>query len=287
VPFGVLPKPDPRRPGFTEEPLLTQHELVVVPSTAVLALQRRALATRPPAPLKLAILADPVYRAGDPRLDGLVEPHPDRPPAAGITRGLRGLDLDDLDRLDYSRQEALALAELVDADQRLVALDFDASRDLVLSGTLGRFQMVHLAGHGFLNTVHPSLSGVVLSLFDKRGHPRDGFLRAHELRELDLSADLVVFSACKTALGPQLAGEGVLGVTRGLLLGGARRAVVSHWNVDDRATAELMERFYTAMLRDGVPAPAALRQAELSMAADPKWSAPSHWSAFALHGDWR
>ncbi len=287
VPFGVLPEPDPASPGAVGPPLLHRHEVVVLPSAAVLALQRRLLATRPRAPRKLAVLADPVYRADDPRLDGRGDRTPAPPGSAERTSTLRGLDLDRLDRLEHSREEAEALAALVPEDQRLVALDFEASRDLALSGVLGEYEMVHVAGHGFLDDDHPALSGVALSLYDEDGRPRDGFLRAHELRELDLAADLVVLSACRTGLGRRLAGEGVLGVTRGLLLGGARRAVVSQWDVDDRATAELMERFYTAMLRDGLPAPAALRQAGLSMAADPRWSAPAYWAAFTLHGDWR
>lgn len=176
---------------------------------------------------------------------------------------------------------------MVAETDRLVALDFDASRETVTSGRLGQFQIVHIAGHGLLNTVHPSLSGVVLSLYDEQGRPQDGFVRAHELRELDLSADLVVLSACRTGLGREIAGEGVLGVTRGLMLAGARRVVVSHWDVDDEATAELMVRFYTAMRRDGLTAAGALRAAELSMRDDPAWSAPAHWAAFSLHGDWR
>jgi CHAT domain-containing protein len=168
-----------------------------------------------------------------------------------------------------------------------VALDFEASRETVTSGRLRDFQLVHIAGHGLLNTVHPELSGVVLSLYDEQGNARNGFLRAHELRELDLSADLVVLSACRTGLGREIAGEGVLGVTRGLMLAGARRVVVSHWDVDDEATAELMVRFYTAMRRDGLPPAAALRAAALSLRDHPAWSAPAHWAAFTLHGDWR
>ena len=295
VPFAALPRPAPGRRPLAERPLIADHEIVVLPSASVLALQRRFLASRPPARRTLAVIADPVFRADDPRLAGAltagspaVSPsQPSQPFDGHLSRAARDLDLTSLKRLRHSRDEAAALAAMVPEADRLVALDFDASRETVTSGRLGEFQIVHIAGHGLLNTVHPSLSGVVLSLYDEQGRPRNGFVRAHELRELDLSADLVVLSACRTGLGREIAGEGVLGVTRGLLLAGARRVVVSHWDVDDEATAELMVRFYTGMRRDGLTPAAALRAAELSMLGDAAWSAPAHWAAFSLHGDWR
>ncbi len=292
VPFAALPAPAPGRLALDARPLIADHEIVVLPSASVLALQRRLLASRPPAPRVLAVLADPVYRSDDPRLTGA--PAASGSPGAStealtghLSRAARDLDLTTLKRLRHSRDEATALAAMVPEADRLVALDFDASRQTVTSGRLGEFQIVHIAGHGLLNTVHPSLSGVVLSLYDEQGRLQDGFVRAHELRELDLSADLVVLSACRTGLGREIAGEGVLGVTRGLMLAGARRVVVSHWDVDDEATAELMVRFYTAMRRDGLTPAAALRAAELSMLDEPAWTAPAHWAAFSLHGDWR
>jgi CHAT domain-containing protein len=97
----------------------------------------------------------------------------------------------------------------------------------------------------------------------------------------------VVLSACRTALGKEVRGEGLLGLSRSFFAAGAARVMVSYWGVDDRATAELMTRFYRLLLVDRLRPAAALRGAQLSMLADPAWRAPYHWAGFALQGDWR
>lgn len=150
-----------------------------------------------------------------------------------------------------------------------------------------QFRILHLATHGLLNTEHPELSGVVLSLVDRRGQTLDGFLRLHEIYNLKLSADLVVLSACQTGLGKEIEGEGLVGLTRGFMYAGAPRVVASLWKVDDRATAELMKHFYSAMLTDHEPAAAALRRAQLAMWKTQGWESPYYWAAFVLQGDWK
>jgi CHAT domain-containing protein len=102
-----------------------------------------------------------------------------------------------------------------------------------------------------------------------------------------LNAYLVVLSACETALGKDIRGEGLLGFTQGFLYAGAKSVVASLWPVADRATAELMQRFYQHMLRDGLRPADALRRAQLALAAEPRWSAPFFWSPFVLLGDWQ
>ena len=103
---------------------------------------------------------------------------------------------------------------------------------------------MHFATHGLLDSEHPDLSGLVLSLVDEKGTPQDGFLRLHEIYNLRLPVDLVVLSACQTALGREIRGEGLVGLTRGFMYAGAARVVASLWQVDDESTAELMKRFY-------------------------------------------
>src|SRR4029450_6026842 len=97
----------------------------------------------------------------------------------------------------------------------------------------------------------PELSGVVLSLVDNLGREQNGFLRLYDVYNLKLGADLVVLSGCQTALGKDVNGEGLIGLTRGFMYAGAPRVVASLWRVDDRATAELMKRFYQGMLGEG------------------------------------
>lgn len=156
-----------------------------------------------------------------------------------------------------------------------------------LSGELSQYRYVHFATHGFLNSLHPELSGIVLSMFDEKGNPQDGFLRAHEIFNLKLPAELVVLSACQTGLGKEVKGEGLVSLTRGFMYAGAPRVVVSLWSVSDQATAELMARFYRGMLKDNLRPAAALRAAQVSLMKESDWRSPFYWAAFTLQGEWR
>ncbi len=127
----------------------------------------------------------------------------------------------------------------------------------------------------------------MLSMVDPQGRPRDGFLRLDDIYRLNLPADLVVLSACRTALGREIRGEGMVGLTRGFFSAGARQVLVSLWPVEDRATAELMRRFYLAMLGRGRPPAAALREAQTAMWRDEGWRSAYYWAGFSLQGDWR
>src|SRR5262249_17371580 len=151
-------------------------------------------------------------------------------------------------RLPFVRQEAEAITALIPKGQPLKALDFTASRATALGSQLDQYRIIHFATHGLLNSRHPDLSGIVLSLVDEQGAPQDGFLRLNDLYNLRLNADLVVLSACSTARGREIRGEGLVGLTRGFMYAGAARVVASLWNVNDAATTELMKRFYQAML---------------------------------------
>ena len=154
---------------------------------------------------------------------------------------------------------------LAPAGQGMQAIDFKANRATVTSAELGRYRIVHMATHGVLDTEHPELSGLVLSLVDEHGKPQDGFLRLHEIYNLDWSADLVVLSACQTALGKEIRGEGLVGLTRGFMYAGAKSVLASLWNVNDSVTAQMMKRFYDGMFAKGLSPAAALRAAQLEM----------------------
>jgi CHAT domain-containing protein/Tfp pilus assembly protein PilF len=274
IPFGVLPAPG------GSDPLLLRHEIVYLPSVSALAVQRRALEHRTPAPQRIAVLADPVFDPRDPRVTGRS--------AEGKERGTeRGSPV--FERLPASRREAdaiAAIAAIAPRGQVLEALDFQADRPLVLSDRLRTFRIVHFATHGVIDSEHPSLSGLALSMVDAAGRPQEGFLHLHDIYNLRLDADLVVLSGCRTALGKELRGEGLIGLTRGFQYAGAPRVIASLWRVEDQATAALMERFYRAMWIEGLRPAAALREAQLWVRQQRRWRDPWFWAGFVLAGDW-
>jgi CHAT domain-containing protein/Tfp pilus assembly protein PilF len=269
VPFGALPSESGR-------PLIAEHEIVYLPSASVLEVLRRE--SRPlTARIAAAVFADPVFAANDPRVAGAkAAAQPPQP----TTRG------GPYTRLRFSRSEATAIRDAA-GDGTFAALDFTAAKKTLHEHDLRKYRVVHFATHGYLNTEQPELSGLVLSLVDAGGKPVDGFLNLHEIYNLELDADLVVLSACRTALGKEVHGEGLIGLTRGFMYAGASRVVSSIWNVDDRAGARLMSRFYTAMLADGKAPGAALREAQLALLGQPRWKHPHYWAAFSLQGEWR
>ncbi|MEH2124958.1 CHAT domain-containing protein [Nostoc sp.] len=193
-----------------------------------------------------------------------------------------------LERLKYSREEAEAISKLVNnTSQRLSSLDFEASRTTATNPNLSQYRMVHFATHGLINTVNPELSGIVLSLVNQKGEDTDGFLRLHDIFNLNLPVELVTLSACETGLGKDVKGEGLLGLTRGFMYAGAKRVAVSLWSVNDTATASLMTKFYQQMLEKGLTPVAALRAAQLEMWKTQQWKAPYYWAAFVVQGEWR
>ena len=187
----------------------------------------------------------------------------------------------------FTDEEAKAILATAAGQKNLAAIGFAATKASVVGSALSAYRYVHFATHGFLDTERPSLSAIALSLVDAAGNQREGFLRAHELYNLDLSADLVVLSACQTGLGKEISGEGLVGLTRAFMYAGAARVIVSLWSISDRATATLMARLYREMLRDGRTPAASLRAAQLSLLSNPQWEHPYFWAAFILQGDWR
>jgi CHAT domain-containing protein len=271
--------------GFT--PLLVQHEIVSLPSASTIGVLRSELKDRKPAPKTLVAIADPVFSPNDDRFK-TSQPQPTN--AATIPAEVKRSASDiavNLDRLQYSRKEAEQILALVPENQRFSAFDFTANRTTATLPDLSQYRFIHLATHGLLNTVHPELSGVVLSLFDENGADTDGFLRLNDIFNLNLPAELVVLSACETGLGKDVKGEGLVGLTRGFMYAGAKRVAVSLWSVNDTATASLMTKFYQQMLEKKLNPVAALRAAQLEMWKTEQWKAPYYWAAFVVQGEWQ
>jgi len=279
--------------------LIVNHEIVSLPSASVLAVLRQELVDRKPVSNLIAVLADPVLRSDDLRVkqpkikteketnkQGSLD-NDGRANTKDVLRSARESGVVSLERLVFTRREAEAILSLARDGKNLKALDFDASRATATSPELAQFRIVHFATHGLINSEHPELSGLVLSLVDEEGRPQDGFLRAHDVYNMKLGVDLVVLSACQTALGKQIKGEGLVGLVRGFMYAGAPRVVASLWDVKDEATAELMKRFYQGMLKEGLRPAAALRAAQVSLRKEPLWEAPYYWAGFVLQGEWK
>jgi CHAT domain-containing protein/Tfp pilus assembly protein PilF len=284
-------------------PLIVDHEIVNLPSVSALALIRQEVAGRKAAPKTLAALADPVFEADDPRLatarkkssqNGWIASARSAESSSAsslfpseLARSARSFYRDGFDRLVFSNEEADFITKFAPMSSTLKATGFEANRTLVASGELGRYRIVHFATHGLINSEHPELSGLVLSLVDENGKPQDGFLRMHEIFNLEMPADLVVLSACQTALGKEIKGEGLVGLTRGFMYAGAERVVASLWQVEDQATARLMRYFYRGMLKENLRPSAALRAAQIEMSKSSRWSSPYYWAGFVMQGEWR
>ncbi|WP_235526522.1 CHAT domain-containing protein [Nostoc piscinale] len=288
IPITALAVPNSQ----TYQPLITTNEIISLPSASTIALLRQEVKGRKKAPKTLAVLADPVFSAKDERIG---QKSTGQSMTQNLTtfdqqqlaRSAREVDID-FERLRFTRQEAETILSLVsNKEQRKPALDFTASRNLATSPELSQYQIIHFATHGILNSQNPELSGVVLSLFDSNGKPQNGFLRLHDIFNLNLPAELVVLSACQTGLGEEVKGEGLVGLTRGFMYAGSPRVVVSLWSVDDEATSELMKLFYGNMLRKNLKPAAALRAAQIEMSRNQNYAAPYYWAAFTLQGEWR
>jgi len=300
IPFAMLPDPVVAGRSSTAknigQPLIVGHEVVSLPSASALAIQRTELADRQLAPKMLAVIADPVFDRSDGRFKTTVETGSNVEAASSAdTRGLEHIAEVSNDktgklvirRLPFTRQEADGLLALTPKSSSLRAIDFQANRTNVLNGDLAQYRYVHFATHGLLDTERPGLSSLVLSTVDAEGKPQDGFLRANDIYNMKLPAELVVLSACQTGLGKEVKGEGLIGLTRGFMYAGAKRVVVSLWSVNDKATSELMTKFYRGILKGNQPPAAALRAAQIAMWKQEKWKTPYYWAAFTMQGEWK
>lgn len=294
VPFAALAEPEnwrqEQREGRSIDPdyLGLQHEIVGLPSLAVLWELRRQTQARTPASELLALFADPVFGSDDPRLLASGNSESSNDGSSMETNSDRQKDLKSSPflRLRFSRFEAEEIAKLVPSSQRLLALDFAASRKTLEETDPSRFRFLHFATHTVVDDQHPELSGIVLSEVDQQGKPQDGVIRLYEIYDFDLKADLVVLSACQTALGKQIAGEGLIGLARGFLYAGASSVLASLWKVEDRATAVFMRKFYSAMLIEKKSRQQALQSAQKAMLQDRRWQSPYYWAAFVMQGNW-
>jgi CHAT domain-containing protein/tetratricopeptide (TPR) repeat protein len=279
LPFAALPEHGCS--NTPEQPLVVRHEITLTPSLSVF-LARKPEAKNDSFKGEVAIVADPVFDAADPRAAYLrveAAKHDSHPAQDGETAVA-------IPRLLYSGHEANSIQDIVrkaaGKDHVFLAQGFDASVDTVLSPTMQQYRIWHLATHGVYDETMPEFSGLVFSLVRPDGGSRFGFLKAYDIARLNVHAELVVLSACDSAAGEKLSGEGVMGLSYSFLRAGAREVVSTLWNIDDAQSRELMIGFYKELMRNGGNAAAALRHAQLTAMRQFQSSAPYYWAGFEL-----
>jgi CHAT domain-containing protein/tetratricopeptide (TPR) repeat protein len=284
---GEQSKPLSLQERGSYQPLLVNHEIVNLPSVTAIETQRKLLNNRKLSPKTLAVLADPIFSTeqatGKPQT---LAPELDLNRSTQ-QRAMKNLNRNGLIPLPGTRIEAEAMLKLVPSGQSTHAFGVDANYDFVNNPALKQYQHLFFATHGLVDPKQPELSGIALAQVDKNGKAVEkGYLRLGDIFNMDWAAELVVLSACQTGLGKDTKGEGLVGLTRGLMYAGSKRAVVSLWNVNDKGTSQLMPLFYKSVLAGKSPA-VALREAQLQMWQGKEWRNPFYWAAFTLQGEWR
>jgi CHAT domain-containing protein len=283
IPFQILPSPR------NNELLVANSEIINTPSASILGELQHEAAQRQPATNLLAAFGDPIFAPTFAQAKNAKEPQIATARLRSALRDMKvntdGFDLTAVTRLFYAKRELESLREVA-GEKTLIVSDYAATREQFLSTDLTQYSMLHLVTHGYFDPKRPEVSGLLLSTVNREEKPLNGFVGLQDIYELRAPVLLVVLSACQTALGKDVRGEGLLGVTRGFMYAGASSVVASLWQVDDAATAELMKLFYSNMLQRGMKPGEALRAAQNSIRQRPEWRSPYYWAAFTLQGEY-
>jgi CHAT domain-containing protein len=285
IPFQSLPGP-------SGNPLVETYEIVNAPSASILGQLRQEKLLRPRSTRVVAAFGDPAFKSNYAELKNLGSSA-----VTASTRSASGersveVDADSLadpakiQSLFYSKFELQNLRNLVGQDA-FVKTGFDASRAALETTDFSKFAILHFATHGLLDPENPQKSGFYLSTIDEAGHDQNGFISMQDVYNLRVPVALLVLSACRTALGKEVSGEGLIGLTRGFMHAGASSVVASLWKVDDEATSELMKDFYTNILKKDMRPAEALREAQNTLRQNPQWRSPYYWAGFTFQGEFK
>ncbi len=282
IPFQLLPLS-----SRDQTPLVANYEVVNAPSASVLGQLRQERQQRPRRTQILAAFGDPVFASNYQQFKKsgsgeLLATKSDR----DIEVKGDDIDIATIQPLHYSKSELKKLSDLA-GSAALIKRGFDASRGVLETTDFSKYAILHFATHGLLNPKNPEKSGFLLSTLDLDGNQQDGFITMRDVYSLHVPVDLVVLSACRTGLGKDVRGEGLIGLTRGFMHAGASSVVASLWKVDDEATAELMKNFYANMLQKGMAPAEALRAAQNTVRQNPLWQSPHYWAGFTLQGEFK
>lgn len=267
VPFAAL-----QTSTGPESFVILHHNIALTPAAWMLG--TREVEPRPEHQRSLLLVADPVYQAEDPRLAGLRKVVAQKPAPSPLR------EFHDFTRLPFTAEEAAAIRREFPAAEVDQLIGLDATRERLLSLDLSKYQFIHIATHGIVDSQIPELSALILGSYDARGNVVDGAVRVSDLSLQTLTAEVAVFSACDTASGRNTASEGLVGIGSTVLARGARAVVASLWPVADEIGARLMTEFYRHLLRDGMSAPAALAAAMRTVQSRDGVRDPALWASF-------
>ena len=278
VPFATLRSVESGREAF----LVENHDIAVTPS---LQMFLRSGSPRSTAGAKQMLLVDdPVYDPGDPRVANSSSTRPGTQMTASndaltVVRGAgKGFYLP---RLPGAAREAAAIASLMPPDSVDRLDGFSASRERFLGSGLDRYRLIHVASHATTDTEIPQASALILSTVNGSGKEIDGRVLAADFMGVRLHADTVVLSACDTALGKSVAGEGLIGLHYVVLARGSRSVVSSLWPALDQVTANVMVDFYSALIHQHSTVISAWSAASRAALQGP-YGDPGIWGAFML-----
>jgi CHAT domain-containing protein len=264
--------------------LVENHDIAITPSVQMF-LRAEGPREVPGDARGMLLVADPVYDPKDPRVGASPELSASTNleaygPDMSLVRGFVGSPAH-LPRLPGAAKEAASIASLLPAGEVDRLDGFSASREQFLGAGLNRYRLIHVASHATTDPEIPQASALILSTVDKQGKEIDGRVLAADFMSLRLRADTVVLSACDTALGKSVAGEGLIGLRYVVLARGARSVVSSLWPALDQVTAELMVKFYSALLHQHSSVISAWSAASRATLTGP-YADPGTWGAFML-----
>jgi tetratricopeptide (TPR) repeat protein len=267
IPLSAL---DVAADGDRYVPAVERHAITIVPSAAAYA--RGAAAGEPVAPVysaDLAIFADPAFEA------------PDRLAAAAPAAGDSGLRAwaDTLERLPWSAKEAEALERLFHDRSVIVYTSGRATRTNLLSPGMRNARIAHIASHAFFDERMPDM--VALATAPEAGGGAS-LVTAEQLFAQPFRSHLVVIAACDTARGQQVAGEGMMSLSRAFMAQGVDHVIATLWPVSDAVSARFMDHFYHALEVDGLPIAHALRAAQRRVREEKRHRLPFYWAGYVL-----
>ncbi len=275
LPWAALPVNDSEKPKF----LVENNEIVLLPSLSLLAIKDASKRLNSE---NVLVVSDPVFSLDDERMQSAnIVAKNNNQEESILEISARALNLRSGEqRLPFTKVESDTIKTIY--PEASVLTGFDANM-INLTGYAGKhLRIIHMATHGIINTQAPELSSLRLSSFTKTGERIKGFLTLSDIYDLDLSADIIILSACESGLGKDIKGEGVMSFSRAFLATGSSNVISTLWKIDDQFASIFMKDFYKNLKDNPTDVVGALKRTQNKFINDPTWGNPFYWGAFTI-----